>query len=136
MNFKLPNFLVQKWKCFPKITFEHDKFQMFFFENVFLSRNGPRDLPLNRTRFQRVLEQAIQGQQLGSPALLEGVKLQLQMQDTRHAMIFHFHHGNMNIHYTLEDYPFRKENDRNQTSIIMFQPFIFRGVIQLPSALD
>ena len=33
----------------------------------------------------------------------------------------------MNIYYTLEDYPFRKENDRNQTSIIMFQPFIFQG---------
>ena len=82
MNFKLPNFLAQKWKCFLKITFEHDEFHMFFLEDVFLSRNGPRDLPLNRTRFQRVLEQAIQGQQLGSPALLEGVKLQMQMHQT------------------------------------------------------
>ena len=40
--------------------------------------------------------------------------------------------------YTLEDFsgwepptnrPFRKENDLNQTSMIMFQPLIFRGVL-------
>jgi len=38
-------------------------------------------------------------------------------------------------------HPFRKENDQNQTSMFMFQPFIFRGVsfgkkkdlFQLPS---
>jgi len=27
-----------------------------------------------------------------------------------------------------EHHPFRKENDLNQTSVIMFQPLIFRGV--------
>ena len=27
------------------------------------------------------------------------------------------------------NHPFRKENDLNQTSMIMFQPLIFRGVI-------
>ena len=31
MNFKLSNFLVQKWKCFLKIAFEHDEFQMVVF---------------------------------------------------------------------------------------------------------
>ena len=30
--------------------------------------------------------------------------------------------------FTYSHHPFRKENDLNQTSMIMFQPLIFRGV--------
>jgi len=38
----------------------------------------------------------------------------------------------INGRFTYSHHPFRKENDRNQTSMIMFQPLIFRGVTEHP----